>query len=213
MDKHDDSFSEKINANFKEILENFSFYSGIAVTFSILLLSISLASPMKGAFYVGWVLISTITRLCILMMTSDGMQSMNEKCKKGGLPGGLSVYDGGRNSIYILSFTFFYVCFPMFIANNVNWYLLWLLFSVIVFDVIVKYSSTCITSSITIIGEIVGGSMYGLFVSGIMYFLGLSKFLFVNQVNSNKEVCSMPKKQTFRCNVVRNGEIIGSTIA
>ena len=206
------SFTNSMNQNLREIMENFSFYSGIAITFSILLLSISMASPMKGVFYVTWVLISTITRLAVLMMTSDGLFS-SDKCKKGGLPGNLSKYDGGRNSIYILCFTLFYVCFPMFITNNVNWYLLWLILSCITFDCIIKYTSGCVTSSIPIIGEIVGGSMYGLFVSGIMYYLGLSRFLFANNLGSNKEICSMPKKQTFRCSLYKNGEIISSVKA
>jgi hypothetical protein len=201
-----------INQNLREIMENFSFYSGIAITFSILLLSISMSNPMKGVFYVGWVLISTITRLGILMMTSDG-SIISDKCKKGGLPGDLSKYDGGRNSIYTLCFTFFYVCFPMFITNNVNWYLLWLILSCITFDCIIKFTSGCVTSSISIIGEIVSGSMYGLLVSGIMYYLGLSRFLFANNSGSNKEICSMPKKQTFRCSLYKNGEIISSVKA
>jgi len=207
-----ESFSDQINKNLKESMETFSFYSGIAVTFSILLLSVSMASPMKGVLYVGWVMIATVLRLFVLMMTTDGVLS-EEKCKRGGLPGGLSKYDGGRNSIYILGFTLSYICFPMFIANNVNWYLLWLLLSVITFDCIIKFTSGCVKTSIVIIGEVVSGSMYGLFVAGVMYYLGLSKFLFINQTNSNKEVCNMPKKQTFRCNVVKNGEIIGSTLA
>jgi len=207
------SFSEQINNDLRNSMETFSFYSGIAVTFSILLLSVSMANPMKGVLYIGWVMIATVVRLFVLMMTTDGILSMDEKCKRGGLPGELSKYDGGRNSIYILGFTLSYICFPMFIANNVNWYLLWLLLFVITFDCIIKFTSGCVKTTIVIIGEVVSGSMYGLFVAGIMYYLGLSKFLFINRTNSNKEVCNMPKKQTFRCNVVKNGEIIGSTLA
>jgi hypothetical protein len=207
------SFSEQINNDLRNSMETFSFYSGIAVTFSILLLSVSMASPMKGVLYIGWVMIATVIRLFVLMMTTDGILGMDEKCKRGGLPGDLSKYDGGRNSIYILGFTLSYICFPMFIANNVNWYLFGLLLFIIGFDCIIKFTSGCVKTSIVIIGEVVSGSMYGLFVAGIMYYLGLSKFLFINRTNSNKEVCNMPKKQTFRCNVVKNGEIIGSTLA
>jgi hypothetical protein len=38
-----------------------------------------------------------------------------------------------------------------------------------------------------------------------------SGLIFYNETNAgNGDVCSMPSKQTFRCNVYKNGEIIGS---
>ena len=199
-----------INEMMRDVLENFSFYSSVVITFSILLLSISISNPMKGAVYVGWVLIATTVRIILLMMTGSGNPSYSDKCKKGGLSGSLAQYDGGRNSIYILCFTFFYVCFPMFISQNINWYLVWVLLVYIVFDCVMKITSGCVTNSVLIIGEIFGGSLYGLFVSGVMYYLGLNKLLFVNDVSSNREVCSMAKKQTFKCAVYKNGEIISS---
>ena len=36
-------------------------------------------------------------------------------------------------------------------------------------------------------------------------------FLFINQVSSNKEICSMPSAQTFKCSVYKNGELISSS--
>jgi hypothetical protein len=122
----------------------------------------------------------------------------------------LAKFDEGRNSIYLLSFTLFYMCFPMFISGNVNWYFIWLLVVYTAFDIIIKYRNQCVTNSIIILGEVLGGSVFGLSVSGIMYYLGLSKYLFVNNLASNKEVCNMPKKQTFKCAVYKNGEIISS---
>ena len=43
-----------------------------------------------------------------------------------------------------------------------------------------------------------------------MYTDNSSKYLFLNETQSNKDVCSMPKKQTFKCSVYKNGELIGS---
>jgi len=40
---------------------------------------------------------------------------------------------------------------------------------------------------------------------------GLSNLLFFNDYSSNKEICTMPKKQTFKCAVYKNGELIGSS--
>ena len=44
----------------------------------------------------------------------------------------------------------------------------------------------------------------------LMYAGGSSKYLFFNETQSNKDVCSMPKNQTFKCNVFKNGELIGN---
>jgi hypothetical protein len=40
------------------------------------------------------------------------------------------------------------------------------------------------------------------------------QLLFINELTSgsNKEVCSMPNKQTFKCSVYKNGELLGSSI-
>ena len=44
-----------------------------------------------------------------------------------------------------------------------------------------------------------------------MYSYGASKYLFFNEVSSDKEMCSMPTKQKFKCAVYKNGELIGNT--
>jgi hypothetical protein len=45
---------------------------------------------------------------------------------------------------------------------------------------------------------------------GCMYAGGSGKFMFFNEVQSNKDVCNMPSKQTFKCQVYKNGELIGN---
>ena len=61
-------------------------------------------------------------------------------------------------------------------------------------------------------GELFLNVLLGLVVSGAavtsMYAGGSGKYLFFNEVSSNKEVCSQPKKQTFKCSLFRNGELI-----
>ena len=47
-------------------------------------------------------------------------------------------------------------------------------------------------------------------IVGLMYAGGSSRFLFFNEVSSTKDTCSMPNKQTFKCAVYKNGELIGS---
>jgi len=37
-----------------------------------------------------------------------------------------------------------------------------------------------------------------------------SQYMFFNE-RSNRMICSMPKNQTFKCSVYKNGELVGSS--
>ena len=199
-----------LNEIIAEVLNNISYYSAVVIAFSIVLLSFAISNPMKGVIYVGWVLSMTIIRIIFMMMVSTGNKNIQENCKKGSLTGALTEYDAGRNSIYILSFTLMYICFPMIVSKNINWYILWLLMVYLIFDCFIKYRTTCIVDPMVYVGEIMGGSIGGLSVSSMMYYLGLNRFLFINDVGSGREVCSVSKNQTFKCAVYKNGEIIST---
>jgi hypothetical protein len=202
--------SNGINEIMAEILNNMSYYSAVVIAFSVVLLSFAISNPMKGVIYIGWVLSATILRIIFMMMVSTGNKNIPENCKKGSLIGPLTEYDAGRNSIYILTFTLMYICFPMIISKNINWYILWLLVVYLIFDCIIKYRTTCIVDPLVYVGEIIGGSVGGLSVSSMMYYLGLNRFLFINDVGSGRQVCSVAKNQTFKCAVYKNGEIIST---
>ena len=51
-----------------------------------------------------------------------------------------------------------------------------------------------------------GGVIAGL----IMYGTNLKTYLYINEVNTNKEVCSMPSNQQFKCRVFKDGTLIGN---
>jgi hypothetical protein len=43
----------------------------------------------------------------------------------------------------------------------------------------------------------------------VMYGTTLKDYLYINEANTNKEVCSMPSKQQFKCKVYKDGTLIG----
>ena len=55
------------------------------------------------------------------------------------------------------------------------------------------------------------GGIVATIVITIMVMLNLNKYLFFNELSSNKDVCSMPSKQTFKCSVYKNGELLATT--
>ena len=77
-------------------------------------------------------------------------------------------------------------------------------------DVGIRYMKQCITQVSDILLNLVTGAAVGLLIPGLLYVGGSSKYLFFNEISSTKEICSMPKKQNFKCAVYKNGELIGS---
>jgi hypothetical protein len=47
----------------------------------------------------------------------------------------------------------------------------------------------------------------------ILFYSDKISLLFINELNSNKEVCTVPSKQQFKCSLYRNGEIVGSSVS
>lgn len=117
----------------------------------------------------------------------------------------------GSYSAFIFSFTMMYIFLPMFINQNVNlWMLLGLVFYFVV-DIIVKQRSGCVEPSNVFINVLAGFALSAILVSVMINSPGLSNLLFFNDYSSNKEICTMPKKQTFKCAVYKNGQLIGSS--
>jgi hypothetical protein len=75
----------------------------------------------------------------------------------------------------------------------------------------VNMQQGCIQDIFGIFIEVVPGAALAAVITSSYYWAGLQKYLFFNETVSNKVVCSMPKKQTFKCAVYKNGEMIGST--
>lgn len=103
---------------------------------------------------------------------------------------------------------------PMFISNNINYYLILFFIVYFIFDILIKVSNSCINSqkaSSFFIGDLIGGGGLGAAVAALMYSSSLQKYLFINTGGSSKEICSMPSKQTFKCSVYKNGELVKSS--
>lgn len=191
------------------LIVTLAFYSPIIITTSILILSLFSGAIGKGLFFIFWILVITAFRIFIMWLLPKNQSiPLNPVCNTGNfLP-----YDNVTYSIFILCFSFFYFATPMFILNNVN-YLVVLFFIVyILFDIFVKMSNRCVLSFRTMFGDIIGGSGLGALVASLIYSSPIRSYLFINEISSNKQVCSMSSKQQFKCAVYKNGELIGSSI-
>jgi len=122
-------------------------------------------------------------------------------------------YDIPNRSSMITWFTLTYLLLPMF--NNTT-----LLFNPVIIGVLslftlsnmyYQYKNHCSGIIGILFGSLLGATL------GFLWFLvwwagGNKNLLFYNELASNNLVCSKPSKQTFKCTVHKNGEIISSSI-
>ena len=99
-------------------------------------------------------------------------------------------------------------------SNAMNYGIIALFIAYILIDLFIKKSLSCITGFLSsiVLTNIIAGIFFGASISLGMYSSTLKKYLYINEINSNREFCSMPSKQTFRCNVFRDGTLVSSLI-
>jgi hypothetical protein len=205
------------------IIQAISFYSPIIILISVYVFSVFSSEMKKGLFFIFWFVVATAIRMGIVYSSTSG-KTENSKTPPGICNTGMVLpYTNLTYSTYILCFTLFYFLMPMILinkSNSINYSLILFFVGYIIFDLFIKIKNSCV--SFTALGDIswtslfidiVGGVGIGAAVSGLIYSSPIKNNLFINEVNSNNEICTTPSKQQFKCSVYKNGEIVGSTIS
>ena len=124
-------------------------------------------------------------------------------------------YSTGGNatfSVFYIAFSLVYICGPMFINNEINFFIFSAFLFYFLLDIGIRYYTGCIKNKAYILLDTIIGVLSGILVLYGMYSMNIQKYLFFNETSSNKQVCSLPKKQTFKCSVYKNGELVGSSV-
>lgn len=183
------------------------FYSPIIVALGVLSMSF-IFQNFKGFIYLGFLLgISVLREFLLMIFGAKPELTSNRVCNMAQY----SKYGNSGFSVFILSFTVLYICLPMFLNGDVNYWIFGGLLAYLLVDIGMRYAKSCITTYTEILLNVVTGAFSGAVIPALLYIGGSSKYLFFNEISSNKEICSMPKKQHFKCSVFKNGELIAST--
>ena len=212
QEKKDSNGNSPLKIELMNIVTFLMFYSPIII--SVFVLSISFISQnFKGLIYLAFLIFLSLIRSFVIFSTYNEKNSANTQYKS---PNDIcnmiqySKYGNAGFSIFVTSFTFMYLCMPMFMNNNINFSLFGGLLAYLIADIAIRYSKKCIVSVSNIIFNIIGGASLGAFIPWLFYTSGGANFMFFNEINGNKDVCSMPQKQKFVCKTYRNGELISS---
>jgi hypothetical protein len=184
----------------------FTFLSPLIIVASLVGMSFWFQN-FKGFIYLGFLTAACLVRQFLFAGNSNYVNSVPDKCNIIDY----KVIGNNTFSIFVMTFTFFYICFPMFVNNSINWWLVASLLFYMVLDGGVKFYTGCLkNSNFQIMMDILLGFTLGALIVSSMYFGGSGKYLFFNEVSTDKEVCSVSKNNTFKCSVYKNGELLGS---
>jgi len=177
------------------------------------------ATMEKAFVFFGWIFVITFLRIIVFKGIGPNLSDNNipDICLTGVTE--MFIPKDITYSTYILSFTLMYFLMPMILlssqsnTNVINYGVLAFFIAYIVLDLFIKKTLSCIPAffSSLVVGDILSGFFLGGIISGsIMYGTTLKSYLYINEINSNKEVCSMPSKQQFKCKIYKNGELVGN---
>ena len=114
-------------------------------------------------------------------------------------------------STFFIAFTLTYLIQPMMMNKDWNYYVIVGFLGILIMDTMVKFQlfPNC-TKKVGILSGLILGVLYSVLCYNIILVAGGDKLLYFNTISSNNVYCSKPKKQTFKCYVYRNGEIISA---
>lgn len=213
--------NEKIK-NIITTLAPLSFYSPVIIMSGLLIFSVFSSAYGKLNMYFLWAFVATFLRIGFLMLKQYMQQPnkmkmpLNPICYTGVT--GIFVPDDVTYSTYILAFTMAYLLTPLVMISTqsktdaMNYLALAFFIIYILFDLLIKYSFSCVRGFAAVIfGDLLSGLTIGVGVAVLLYSYA-KNFLYINEINSNKEVCSTPSKQQFKCSVYKGGQLVSSSI-
>ena len=218
----------------KDIFFFLSFYSPVIIAFSMLFVSFFLQS-FKGIIFNFFLFGTCILRYLFYLFrsskkkdadSSSSSSSSSESGKNETADDDTNHSKDSANSIcnsveytkfgnstistFVFGFTIMYLLLPMFINNSINFLIVQILLIYSVIDLYIKQSNKCLPDATEVMLNFLGGLFCGAAIIGFLYAGGSTYIMFFNEIQSNKEVCTMPSKQTFKCQVYKNGELIGN---
>jgi len=183
-----------------------SFFSPIILATSITSLSF-IFQNFKGLIYLGFLIGCCVVRNYVYMMAGS-KPIFNDKTICTAVQ--YSKYGNPTFSSFVFAFTIMYLSLPMFSNGAPN---LWIFIALIVYffiDMFIKFYKNCIVQTGDLFLNVLLGAACAALIVTLMYSGGSGKYLFFNEVSSNKDICYQPKQQTFKCQVYKDGTLVGN---
>jgi hypothetical protein len=173
----------------------------------------------NGFVYLGFLLVACIVRsfgYAYLVDSPSSKKTVGDVPMTGGndpnICGAItySPYGNPTFSSFVFAFTIMYLSLPMFSRGAPNYFVFSSLVTYFLVDMFLKLYKGCIVSYGDLFLNVLLGTAFAAAFVTAMYAGGSGKYLLFNEVASNREICTQPKTQTFKCNLYKNGELVGN---
>ena len=202
-----------VNLNPSDI---FSYFMSLGIIFisSFLVIGSAFNQNAKGFIYLGGLLLTFIIGIGFQQLFKDRIggdrrrvDRINE-CYTFNLPNLITQYTLPDLNSVLLTFTAAYLLWPMFKGETTaNDWMIIVLLTFILGNGITRYMKQCNNIIDIVIGIMLGfGCGTGWFF--LFWLTDNKKLLYIDAFVSNKVVCNRPSKQTFKCAVYKNGELL-----
>ena len=181
-----------------------SFFSPIILATSITSMSF-IFQNFKGLIYLGFLIAACLVRNYVYMM-SGSEPAINDRTICTSIQ--YSKYGNPTFSAFVFAFTIMYFSLPMFRNGAPNFWVFNSLISYFIIDIFIKMYKNCVIKMSDLFLNVLLGLASSALIVTLMYAGGSGKYLFFNEVSSNKDICYQPKEQTFKCSLYSNGELI-----
>lgn len=159
----------------------------------------------KGLIYLGFLIGCCVVRNYIYMLSGSN-QIVNDGTICTSIQ--YSNYGNPTFSAFVFAFTIMYLSLPMFSNGSVNYWIFISLISYFLLDMFIKIYKKCVIKMGDLFLNVLLGASSAALIVTLMYLGGSGKYLFFNETSSNKDVCYQPSKQTFKCSLYSNGELV-----
>ena len=181
-----------------------SFFSPMILATSITSMSF-IFQNFKGLIYLGFLIGCCVVRSYVYMMAGSN-PIVNDRTICTSIQ--YSKYGNPTFSAFVFAFTIMYLSFPMFSNSAVNYWVFTSLLTYFFADIFIKIYKKCVIQMGDLFLNVLLGAASAALIVTLMYAGGSGKYLFFNEVSSNKEVCYQPSKQTFKCSVFKDGTLV-----
>ena len=181
-----------------------SFFSPFILAAGITSLSF-IFQNFKGLIYLGFLVGCCFVRSYVYMMSGSN-PSVNDKTICSTVQ--YTKYGNPTFSAFVFAFSIMYLSIPMFSNGSVNFWVFISLITYFFLDMFIKIYKKCILQMSDLFLNVLLGATSATLIVTLMYAGGSGKYLFFNEVSSNKEMCYQPSKQTFKCQMYKDGTLI-----
>ena len=181
-----------------------SFFSPIILATSITSMSF-IFQNFKGLIYLGFLLGCCVVRSYVYMV-SGANPIVNDRTICTSIQ--YSKYGNPTFSAFVFTFTIMYLSIPMFSNGSVNFWVFISLITYFLLDVFIKIYKNCVLKIGDLFLNVLLGAASAALIVTLMYTGGSGKYLFFNEMSSDKEMCYQPSKQNFKCLMYKDGTLI-----